>query len=57
MEMEENKPCPNRSPVGMDGTPMFFVGEDILIKGKVSDICTLFIALLSNDNCLHTPHF
>eukprot|EP00105_Crassostrea_gigas_P040545 XP_019924693.1 PREDICTED: inositol hexakisphosphate and diphosphoinositol-pentakisphosphate kinase 2 [Crassostrea gigas] len=34
MEMEENRPCPNRSPIGTDGTAMFFVGEDILIKGK-----------------------
>uniref|UniRef100_A0A8W8JB79 Inositol hexakisphosphate and diphosphoinositol-pentakisphosphate kinase n=1 Tax=Magallana gigas TaxID=29159 RepID=A0A8W8JB79_MAGGI len=34
MEMEEIKPCPNRSPIGTDGTAMFFVGEDILIKGK-----------------------
>lgn len=31
---EENKS--SRSPLGIDGTPMFFVGEDILIKGKVS---------------------
>ncbi|XP_056016009.1 inositol hexakisphosphate and diphosphoinositol-pentakisphosphate kinase 2-like isoform X4 [Ostrea edulis] len=29
---EENKS--SRSPLGIDGTPMFFVGEDILIKGK-----------------------
>lgn len=55
MEMEENKPCPNRSPIGTDGTAMFFVGEDILIKGKVSDtcICTVFsIFLLAEGNCL-----
>lgn len=54
MEMEEIKPCPNRSPIGTDGTAMFFVGEDILIKGKVSDtcICTVFIFLLAKANCL-----
>lgn len=55
MEMEEIKPCPNRSPIGTDGTAMFFVGEDILIKGKVSDtcICTVFIIfLLAEANCL-----
>lgn len=37
--MEETWPSrspTDLSPGGSDGPPMFFVGEDILIKGKVS---------------------
>lgn len=55
MEMEEIKFCLNRSLIGIDGIVMFFVGEDIFIKGKVSDICiciVFIIFLLVEVNCL-----